>query len=287
MDCIEFNDRIRYGDVAGDIGFMAMDLDFRGRRDLSDELIGAYAGAVRDESLPLVLPFYKCYRAFVRGKVESLLLDETEVPEEQREGAAERARRYFALASGYAGQRRPKTAVVMVGLTGSGKSHLANALGNRVEASIISSDAIRDELTSRTASADAYGAGRYGEDERAAIYTAMRERADTYLRAGDSVILDATHVARRDRDAVYELARSSGARPVVVHVRADDATTRKHMESRAAQPDAASEGRWEIYHAQRAVFEPVDEATEDVAVVEVDGGDTLAINVERVVAALD
>src|SRR6185295_15826955 len=66
-DCIEFNERFRYSDVASDIAFLAMDLEFRGRRDISDDLLGRYLSYTFDSTLPLLLPFYKCYRAYVRG----------------------------------------------------------------------------------------------------------------------------------------------------------------------------------------------------------------------------
>ena len=78
-DCIEFNERFRYSDVASDVAFLAMDLEFRGYQALSDELLGAYIGATGDSTLPLVLPFYKCYRAYVRGKVDGFQLDQPEI----------------------------------------------------------------------------------------------------------------------------------------------------------------------------------------------------------------
>jgi aminoglycoside phosphotransferase family enzyme/predicted kinase len=285
MDCIEFNDRIRYGDVAGDIGFLAMDLDFRGHHDLSDGLIGSYIGATRDESLPLVLPFYKCYRAFVRGKVESLLTEESEVPRPQREEARDRARAYFKLAVEYTGARRAKALIVMVGLTGSGKSHLANALAGCLGAAIVSSDAMRDERSPRPATPDAYGAGRYTEHNRGATYEAMRLRAAEYLKDGDSVILDATHISRDERHRAYALAQTHGARLLVVHVEADDATTRRHLDMRADEETAASEGRWEVYQAQLQAFEPLDEVNKD-SIVGVDGGAPLSQNLARVMRAL-
>jgi len=287
MDCIEFSDRIRFGDVAGDVGFLAMDLDVRERRDLADELIGSYLGGVGDESFPLVLQFYKCYRAYVRGKVESLLLDEPEVPREQRIAAAGRARRYFDLALEYARERRPATLIIIVGLTGSGKSFLSNALGGRIEAAILSSDAIRDELSSRASPPEQYGSGRYSGERRAAVYEALRERADAYLQQGESVILDATHAARIERERAYALASRHNARVVVVCVRADDATTRRHLALRADHPEpGGSEGRWEIYVAQREAFEPVEETVPGV-LIEVDGGASLGVNVARILGRID
>lgn len=103
IDCIEFNERFRYTDVAADIGFLAMDLDYHSREDLSDHLIQAYIGESGDHELMELLNFYKCYRAYVRGKVESFRLDDPNIPQEEKEEALKRARRYFDLAHHYSG----------------------------------------------------------------------------------------------------------------------------------------------------------------------------------------
>jgi aminoglycoside phosphotransferase family enzyme len=102
FDCIEFNERFRYTDTAADIAFLAMDLDYQGRKDLSDHLIQTYIGKSEDRDLPKVLDFYKCYRAYVRGKVESFRLDDPHIPEGEKREALQRAQKYFNLALGYA-----------------------------------------------------------------------------------------------------------------------------------------------------------------------------------------
>jgi aminoglycoside phosphotransferase family enzyme len=102
FDCIEFNQRFRYTDVAADIAFLAMDLDYHGREDLSEHLIGAYVGESGDHELTGVLDFYKCYRAYVRGKVESFRLDDPHIPEREKKEALKRAQKYFGLAHRYA-----------------------------------------------------------------------------------------------------------------------------------------------------------------------------------------
>jgi hypothetical protein len=104
FDCIEFNERFRYTDVAADIAFLAMDLDYRGRQDLSEHFIHTFIGESGDGELMEVLYFYKCYRAYVRGKVESFRLDDPHIPEEEKKEALKRAQKYFELAHLY-GQR--------------------------------------------------------------------------------------------------------------------------------------------------------------------------------------
>ncbi|MGD0915443.1 MAG: gluconokinase [Thermodesulfobacteriota bacterium] len=102
FDCIEFSDRLRYTDVAADIGFLAMDLDYHGREDLSEHLIRAYVGESGDHEFMEVLDFYECYRAYVRGKVESFQLDDPNIPDEKKAEARNRAQKYFYLAQRYA-----------------------------------------------------------------------------------------------------------------------------------------------------------------------------------------
>lgn len=102
FDCIEFNERFRYTDVAADIAFLIMDLDYHDREDLSRHLIGTYIEESEDRELQNVLDFYKCYRAYVRGKVESFRLDDPSIPEEEKTRALGRAKKYFDLAYRYA-----------------------------------------------------------------------------------------------------------------------------------------------------------------------------------------
>jgi len=102
FDAIEFNDRFRYSDVASDVAFLAMDLDFQKRTDLSDFFINRYMTHSKDQELAKVLSFYKCYRAYVRGKVISFKLDDPNVNIAEKKAAIKEAQSYFKLASKYA-----------------------------------------------------------------------------------------------------------------------------------------------------------------------------------------
>lgn len=103
-DCIEFNQRLRCGDVANDVAFLAMDLDFHGLGRLSDLFIGRLIEATGDTAMLNMLPFYKCYRAFVRGKIGLLTAADPGVERREATGCLERAARYFRLAAQYADQ---------------------------------------------------------------------------------------------------------------------------------------------------------------------------------------
>ncbi len=102
LDCIEFNERFRYTDVAADIGFLTMDLDYHSREDLSRRFVQTYMLKSGDRELPEILDFYQCYRAYVRGKVESFRLEDPGIPEEEKKEALRRARDYFSLSYRYA-----------------------------------------------------------------------------------------------------------------------------------------------------------------------------------------
>jgi len=101
FDAIEFNERFRYSDVASDVAFLAMDLDFRGRTGLSDSFVERYVEYSGDEELPKLLPFYKCYRAYVRGKVISFKLNDPSIGDEEKKAATKEAETYFKLAHAY------------------------------------------------------------------------------------------------------------------------------------------------------------------------------------------
>ena len=100
-DCIEFNDRFRYSDVASEIAFLAMDLDRYQQAELSKHLVNTYVELSHDEELLKLLNFYKCYRAYVRGKVESFKLDDPYIPGEEKAKVLTVAQSYFELAESY------------------------------------------------------------------------------------------------------------------------------------------------------------------------------------------
>ncbi|NPA41479.1 MAG: gluconokinase [Aquificae bacterium] len=102
FDCIEFNDRFRYGDVLNDMCFLSMELDFFGKEKLAKAYEEEYLKITQDPEFGTFLPFFKCYRAYVRGKVTSFLLDDPHVSEEEKAKAKDKASKLFKLARKYA-----------------------------------------------------------------------------------------------------------------------------------------------------------------------------------------
>lgn len=105
FDCIEFNESLRFIDIASDVAFLAMDLDFHGCSGLSDYFVNRFIEESGDKGLFRMLDFYKCYRAYVRGKVGLLTASDPGLETDKAEACLETAGRYFQLAKEYAGRR--------------------------------------------------------------------------------------------------------------------------------------------------------------------------------------
>ncbi len=100
-DCIEFNRRFRYCDVASDIAFLAMDLDYHGLQKLSDYCIDQFCARAGDQQLREMLNFYKCYRAYVRGKIGLFTAADPAVDPAVQKSCIASSARYFTLAESY------------------------------------------------------------------------------------------------------------------------------------------------------------------------------------------
>lgn len=127
VDCVEFSSQFRCCDVASDLAFLAKDLDFHGRPDLSARLVDRYVEASGDHGIRSLLSFYRCYRAYVRGKVDSLKSIEHEVSAGEQAAAAAAARSNSELSYRYT-WAGTSAIVAIAGLSGSGKSALAERL---------------------------------------------------------------------------------------------------------------------------------------------------------------
>ncbi|MEA3361275.1 MAG: gluconokinase [Thermodesulfobacteriota bacterium] len=101
IDCIEFNDRFRYTDIVSDIAFLLMDLEYHGGYEFSKKLWRFYNESGLESGVDSLITFYKVYRAYVRGKVNSFQLDDDNINEEKKEDAIQTSQKYFKLARSY------------------------------------------------------------------------------------------------------------------------------------------------------------------------------------------
>lgn len=253
-DCIEFRAAFRCGDVACDLAFLLMDLDMRDFRAFGAFLARRYAEASRDEGLAGLLPFYKGYRACVRGKVASLRARGTGAAEAKLE-----AMRYFQLAAAY---ELPHALVLTCGLPASGKSFVARAIARPFEAVVLQSDAVRKRLAGVAPGARhqaGYLEGIYTPEHTARTYGKLLEDARQHLIEGRTVIVDATFAKRAHRSPFVAAASDLRVPLVVASVQASDDEVRARMERRALDPDPLSDADMAVYLRARETFElPVE-----------------------------
>jgi aminoglycoside phosphotransferase family enzyme/predicted kinase len=261
-DCIEFNDRLRYLDWANDLAFLAMDLDYNGRPDLSRYFTRRMSAALRDEGLLKVVDFYKCYRAYVRGKVESF--QSLGMPEAGlKERREMNAQRYFRLALQYAICGSEPIVLVFMGRIASGKSTLARSLGRELAWDVFSSDFLRKTLAGVPSTKRVIETRRkrklYGRTMTNKTYTALLEKALAHLRKGSSVILDATFGDRRYRDRLRSRLSAAGAKFLFVEVQASDRIVKGRLKARDGSAGEMSDARLEDFQALSDAYEPPSE----------------------------
>ncbi|MBW2478211.1 MAG: AAA family ATPase [Deltaproteobacteria bacterium] len=253
-DCIEFNRRFRVNDVASELAFLLMDLEFLNRRDLSKSLLQYYQDQQdNDPGLAQLLPFYKAYRAWVRGKVEAILSREHDVDDKQRRDAANMACRYFNLALGYA---LAPTLFVVSGLMGTGKTTFASALAKATGAKHYRSDVIRKQMggiPEFTAVHSQYGKGLYSEDMTRWTYAKLIEMTIKSL-PRQSVIVDASFAKASDRQMFLQLALEKRVPSWFLFLQCPDDLAKNRLKVR--QHDA-SDGRAELFSKQKGHFDPI------------------------------
>jgi len=262
FDCIEFNERFRYCDTTADVAFLLMDLDFHGRHDLADEVVKTYLDESGDTGMMALIDFYKLYRAFIRGKVVSLLLNDGGINQQEREAARSKAIRYFRLARGYIERHRLRpTLFITCGLMGSGKSTLAGQLSFELGINMFQSDAVRKRLAgipAGTPAPEAYSEGLYSATASDATYAELLRLAEIELAAGHSVIIDATFKQKEERNHCSALAERYGATFVILHVCCSEPENLRRLSERASAGSSLSDGRPELLKQQQEEFEPPD-----------------------------
>ena len=262
VDCVEFTEwfQLRYADVNNDVAFLAMDLEARGRPEMGDEFAGRYLAATADETLAVLQPLHRTFRAFVRGKVESIGAHAMEIPAEQRAQLAASAAAYFRLAADYRTRCAAPSIVVMCGASGTGKSLVGATLATRIGAAYVSSDAVRKQLAGidvHATGAAEFREGMYSPEMTARVYEEMRKRAAHHLALGRPVVLDATHAQAEQRRAAVDAARAAGVPALIVELRLTDDAALARIVNREHDPHRTSDATPEVYRRQVESFEPV------------------------------
>ncbi len=262
FDCIEFNERFRFADVAAEVAFLTMDLDFNGYAQEAKDFAASYLKYSGDVDMQTLLNFYRCYYAFVRGKVTSFRLDQKELPDSERATIQTMATRYFDLAYTYAARLEKPALILTAGTIGSGKSYQARHLAARLGAEVLRSDVLRKELLNITPGEkhqDAFGEGLYASDMSRRTYDRAFELANAEISQGRPVIIDASFSHRADRALAAHLAGMRSIPYYFIECVCPDDIVKTRLEKRKKEQDNPSDGRWEILQEQKKHYEEIND----------------------------
>ncbi len=254
LDCLEFDDRLRWLDGLDDIAFLAMDLERLGAPELGELLLDRYAEHTGDPAPSSLREHYLAYRAFVRVKVACLRHAQGDA------AAADEAASYAGIALEHL--RRGEVRLVVVGgPPGSGKTTLAGLLADELGAVLLSSDRVRKELAGIDPQVHAragYREGIYAPAHTERTYAELLHRAEELLGLGESVVLDASWSDAHARKAAEEVANRTAARFVPLRCEAPAALAARRIRERTGSTSDADPA---VAAAMAAGADPWPEAT--------------------------
>lgn len=253
FDCIEFDPSLRWIDTIDDLAFLVMDLMGHEREDLATALLSRYLEVTGDYEGMRLLPFYAAYRALVRAKVDALTMQS--VPARAAEFRERLNRRLLAAASWTT--RRQPALILMHGASGSGKTWLSSRLVPEMPAIRIRSDLERKRLAHLSPAQSAAAGvreGIYSPRFSHRTYDRLENCAEICLRAGFSVIVDASFLEAKDREMFHALARTLGAPCTIVSCQTDPITLSKHILDRSATGADTSDATLAVLDTQLREF---------------------------------
>lgn len=263
-DCVEFNDRFRYIDVASDIAFLAMDFDFHGRPDFASYVTGRMAWLLQDPDMNLLADFYKCYRASVRAKVEYIRSREREVPAPERLKSQKVVNRYLRLALQYALFGSGPAVLLVCGRSGCGKSTLAHSLAALLGWKYVNSDFTRKEtfqlpIYQRTPSE--IRQGLFTERITDQVYQVLLNDTLTQVSSQRPVLVDATFGQARHRTRFVEALSRLGVPYLFVELKASDEAVKRRLKQRDKEIEAVSDARLENFDLLRHLYQEPEEVS--------------------------
>lgn len=247
VDRIEFDPRLRHGDVARDLAFLTMDLELRRARWAVRELVAAYRRAGGSPGGEALRSFYAAHWALVRAKVALL-----------RGGQGEQAQRLWDLAERLCWRARRPLAIVVCGPAASGKSTLAAALSRRSGMPVVSSDEMRKRAAGVPATSTAR-AEHYSSSFTHLTYDAVSREAQAHLRRRDGVIVDATCRTRGQRALLCHRLAIAGTLPVFAYCRLPLEAAVERARRRTASAASISDATPEVVAEHYRTFQQLEE----------------------------
>lgn len=276
LDCLDFDERLRVGDVLADVAFLAMDLERLGRADLGWRFLELHREMTGDSWPASLAHHHVAYRAQVRTLVACVRASQGDPT------APEQAAELLRVAVRHSEAARVRL-VLVGGPPATGKSTVAAGLGDRSGATVLRSDEVRKELAGVPVEGSGAGtsSGIYGADWTSRTYDELLRRAERLLTAGETVVVDATWRQQAHRARARAVAEAAAADLVELRCDADIATARQRAAARAEAGVDASEADAEVATALAAAFEPWPEAE----VISTEGSEQTSL--EAALAVLD
>lgn len=261
IDCIEFNERFRFQDIASDLAFLAMDIDFEGRPEFAENLVSEYVRRTKDSDIFVLFDFYKCYRAVVICKVNCIRISEGSLGDFEKDRLINETGKYLELAYRYAVRFTRPTLWVVCGLPASGKSAISGELASAFGIRTFNSDVIRKQLFGVATGIHlnlAPEASVYSIEATALTYGRLLLLAQEEIEKGNSVILDATFSRAHDRAEALRLAKDMDTNIIFVEcVLPDDLLKRRLRQREETAP--VSDARIQHFDYFKTRFETLDE----------------------------
>jgi hypothetical protein len=283
LDCIEFDDTLRYGDVVSDVAFLAMDLERLGAGALASRFLGWYREFADEHAPDTLVEHYLAYRAHVRAKVACLRFEQGD------DASGPAAADLLRLCAAHAEQTRVVLTLVG-GLPGTGKSTLAGTVADRLGWSVLRSDEVRKDIAGighATRSGAGYREGIYSPEATRRTYGELLRRAGSLLERGESVLLDASWTDAAARDAAASVAEDTSAELCQLRCVAPASVTARRIERRTFAANDPSDATVDVARRIGADAPPWDAATSiDTTVPEHESLDAalraLRVDVKRV-----
>jgi aminoglycoside phosphotransferase family enzyme/adenylate kinase family enzyme len=278
FDALEFEPRLRWIDVMSEVAFLVMDLEKHGREDLALMFLNRYLELTGDYEGLRVFRFYQVYRALVRAKVAGLRLAQLEESGVEEEKAKSELIGYVEFAQHFISWASPAL-ILMHGVSGSGKTTVSTEIVKAIGAIRVRSDLERKRLFAeilRPKTEDLHDSGLYHSDMTERTYDRLQDLARILLCAGFSVVVDATFLRQRQREAFRVLASEQTCVWFILDVFAPEAVLAERIERRSQEGSDASDATVAIMKRQQEIEESFIPA-EQPHVISVDSADPQAI----------